>query len=257
MTVRLHVDLTEISAFTKKHLGQDWPKAVVDAFGELAEEGRDGARALTRQKFKLRSEWVTNGIKHYPANKAQKDRSAHALKKYGDVNAAVFLRGATDPKKSLEFMAHHETSEERDPQDKYIAVPMQGVRQKSFKTGKGRVRKRWKPETLLKRFHESGSRYDGRTTINNGRGLGYRRGRTPGAPFLIASRKKGEPMIVRRRRRRKGESENARGNLEFFYILKPKARIKEIWGFVDGVYESVGHHYVGVIAKHIATLPGG
>ena len=248
----LKVDLAEFVAGAKQHVNRDWPKACVNAFAEIAEEGRDDVRTLTRREFKLHSDFVTKGIRHLPNTPTQKDAAARALQRFGDMSAAVFLRGASDPRKSLEFMAHHEWGETRDPQDRFIAVPLKGVRSKSFKTSKGRVQARWKPGRLLEHFNKTGSRYDGRTTQHR-RGLGYkgRSRRLPGKPFLIRSQK-GDPLIARRIR-----NPNKRGQrqLEFFYILKPKARIQKIWNFVDGVYTSVGRHFTGKVTKHVAMMP--
>ena len=222
----IQVDLTEFTAGARKHIGKDWPKAVVNAFADIAEGGQDDVQSMSRSKFDLHSEYVLRGIRHTPNTTVQKSAAAQALQKYGDMNAAVFLRGATDLKKSLAFMAHHEWSEERGPQEKYIAVPLKGVRSKSFRTSKGRTRKRWKPENLLRRFRHGGSVYRNKTT-HTASAIGSRRRRKlPGYAFLIESRR-GDPMIVRRRS--KG------GDLEFFYVLKPKAHIKKIWGFVGGV----------------------
>ena len=248
----ISVDLTEFTRGVKQHVERDWPKACVNAFSGIAEEARDAVRLLTRQKFKLHSDYITSGIRHIPNSPAQKDAAARALQRYGDMSAAVFLRGASDPKKSLEFMAHHEWSEDREPQDRFIAVPLKSVKLKSFKTSKGRVRARWQPARLLDHFNKTGSRYDNGTT-QSPKQLGYRgkSRRLPGKPFMISS-KRGDPMIARRIRNpgQKGER-----HLEFFYILKPKARIKKIWNFVDGVYTSVGRHFVGKISKHVAMMP--
>lgn len=250
MTVRIVVDLTEFSIGAKRHMDHDWPRAVVEGFSELAEKGRDDSRALAARHFDLRSPFIPSGIRSTPNSAAQKAAAAHALKKYGDMNAAVFLRGASDPRKSLEFAAHHATGETRGAQDKYIAVPMKGVKAKGFRTAKGRVRKRWKPAQLLKHFNATGSVYTGVTTQGR-RKLGYKgKGRKiPGKAFMIRS-KRGEPLIARRISRGPKGSKN----LEFLYILKTKARIQEKWGFVDGVYRSVGHRYSGVITKHVAMI---
>jgi len=178
-------------------------------------------------------------------------KAAHALKKYGDMNAAVFIRGATSPSKSLEFMAHHEYGEMRTPFKKYIAIPMKGLRQKSYKTSTGRVKKRWKPATLLERYIKSGSSFDGRTTTNQGKRLGPSTGRVPAAPFLIMSRQ-GDPMIVRRISKSKG---GTKGQLEFLYILKHISKIKPTWKFVKEIYTGVYNNYAPIIMTEIGRLP--
>lgn len=246
----IQVDLTDFSKSARLHIGRDWPKAVTKAFGELAEKGASSVRGLTRRRFKLHSEFIPRGIRSYPRTPVQESRAAHALKKYGDMNAAVFLRGSRSPSNSLEFMAHHEYGEHRRPKDKYIAIPMAGLKSKAYKTGRGRVKGRWKPAELLKTFSQRGSKFDGRTTTNKGMNLGPPKGRVPGSAFIISSRR-GDPLIARRRVR----GRKTHGQLEFLYILKRGADIRGGWGFVDEVYSSVRSHYDGVITKHINGLP--
>jgi hypothetical protein len=244
------VDLTEFTAAAKRHLKRDWPKAVVNALSDVAMDARDEARDMTKGKFDLHSDWVPKGIMHTPNSSSQKAAAANALQKYGDFTAAVFLRGATDPKKSLGFMAHHEYGEERDPVGKFIAIPLKGIKGKSFRASKGSVKKKWRPSELLKRFNETGSKFDGRTTIHHGgRGLGHNRkgGKLPGNAFIIGT--KSGPMIARRARKGKKRT------LEFLYVLKTKARIKELWGFVGNVYDTVGAKASARLVKAVKQLP--
>lgn len=246
----LRVDLTDFVAGAKRHMRKGWPGAVVDAFSDVAEMARDDVRGMTRSKFDLHSDWVPKGIRHTPNNEAQKSAAENALRRHGDMTAAVFVRGASDPKKSMGFMAHHEYSEDRDPVDKFIAIPLKGVRNKSFRTGKGRVKKRWRPAELLKRFNETNSRFDGRTTIHKGgRGLGYKRkgGKLPGHAFIIGTQR--GPMIARRIKRG-GEK-----GLEFLYVLKTQARIKKIWGFAGRVYDTVGAKAGTRLIEELKRLP--
>ena len=247
----ISVDLTEFSRGAKLHVGRDWPIAVVEGFAELADGSKGDVRALTRSRFDLKSDYIPGGIHATPNSPTQKERAAHALKKYGDMNASVLVRGAKKPERELGFMVSHETGEDREPHEKYIAVPMQGIRSYKFRTLKGKVKAGWKPAKLLEHFNSTGSQYVNGTTQSRRR-LGYRgkKKRLPGNAFLIESRR-GDPMIVRRIVRAKRGSKQ----LEFLYILKPKARIKKIWGFVDGVYASVGRRYAGVITKHIRMMP--
>jgi hypothetical protein len=252
MIDKIEIDLTDLVKFEKKHLGTDWPKAVTSAFSEIAEGARDGIRALTREKFKLHTDYVPRGINHYPDTTTQKTRAAHALEKYGDMNAAVYLRGGNDPKKSLEFMADHEHGETRTPVGKWIAVPGKDLKEKSYRTTRGTVRKIFQPSELLKRFNEAGSTFDGKTTVTRQYAAGRKRGKikAPGNAFIIMG-KKGSPMIVRRKHRGQGR------NLEMLFVLKTRAEIKKAWGFVNGVYAVVRNVYGSVMVKHIGRLPNG
>lgn len=245
----IKVDLTAFTRSAKLIMGKDWPKAVVNAFAEMAEEGMLNVRELTRQRFKLHTEYITRGVKHYPMNSAQKNRAANALKRFGDMNAAVYLRGSNTPKKSLEFMADHEFAETREAQKKYIAFPTKTLKEKSYRTGRGKVRMRWKPALLLEHYKERGGGFNGLTTTNEGRKLGPRKKRLPGHAFIIGTR--AGPMIARRISRPVNKGDK---HLEFLYMLKPKADIKKRWGFVNGVYGTVFKTYDTIIIKHVSKM---
>lgn len=245
------LDIRAFKKSAKKHIGKDWPKHVVKAVARLAELGALAVKVRTRTKFKLHSEFILRGIRHSPSTEPQQAAARRALVKYHDFTAAVYLAGNKDPTKSLRFMADHELGERRNPQDEYIALPSRALKSKSFQTGKGRVRKRWLPETLLKRYHEAGSRFTGRTTTNKGKKLGPRKRRLPGKPFIIRTRR-GDPAIARRTRKAKGSFTKT---LEFLYIMKRKADIKDAWGFKREVYRTIKNSYQGVFARYLNNLP--
>lgn len=239
----IEVDLTQFSNWARNHLGRDYPKAVVDAFVKIAELGRDAGRTLTKNKFKLHTEFIPRGIRSLPFTNAQKRAAGRALVKYGDMNAWVFLRGASDRRKSLMFMAHHEGGEKREAQKKYIAIPTRRMKQKAFRGTTGRVKKRWKPKTLLKQFTESGARFTGKTTSHSNY---QRRRRMPGAAFLIRGYR-GDITIARR---------IARGikELEHLYVLKESVKIKKEWGFIEHVKNEIKGKYGSVIIDAMSRL---
>lgn len=246
---KIKIDLTEFSKTARKHIKRDWPAFVVNAFAEMAEVARDGARILTGQRFKLHSDYVTKGIRYYPQSANQKNMAAQALKKHGDMNAAVYLRGARNAKKSLQFMADHEFGEQRNAQNRAIAVPTKTLKSKNYRSNRGRVKKSFIPRHLLKRFSESGSKFDGNTTRSKNR---VRNRRMPGRPFIIMG-SSGNPFIVRQVRRSK---KNKKGKLEFLYMLKHSVNIKMKWGFVKIVYRVVKANYSKILGKHYKRLPG-
>lgn len=249
----VELDLTEFSKGARKHLGKDWPKAVVKSFAKIAEIATVDNRKMTKQKFKLHTDYITQGIRYYPKTTSQKERAEKALKRFGDMNAAVYLRGSRTPAKSLEFMAHHEYGEEREALKKWIAIPMTDLRKRNYKTGRGMVKLRWRPERLLRTFRERGSSFGpgDKTTTNRGLHLGPIKDRLPGAAFLIRSRG-GDPMIVRRISRASGAS---KGDLEFLYIFKESATINKNWDFVSNVYSSVVNNYFKVIHQSVKRMP--
>ena len=245
---KIKIDLTEFSKTAREHIKKDWPAFVVNAFSEMAEIARDGARILTGQRFKLHSDYILKGIKHYPQSANQKNLAAQALKRHGDMNASVYLRGARNAKKSLRFMADHAFGEQRDAQDKYIAVPTKTLESKNYRSNRGKVKQSFTPKYLLKRFNESGSKFDGNTTRSKNR---VRKKRMPGSPFIIMGTS-GRPFIVRQVRRSK---KNSKGKLEFLYILNPSVNIKMKWGFVKTVYRVVKANYSKILGKHYKRLP--
>lgn len=246
----IEVDLTAFTQWARQHIEHDYPKAVAECFSDIAKMGRDEGRSLTKNKFKLHSEYIPKGIRHLPQTDAQKNAAARGMKKYGDMSAWVFVRKATDPKKSLMFMVHHEIGEKREAVKRYIAVPTRRMKEKAFRTAKGKVKKRWKPETLLQSYNESGSYFTGKTTRSTNRQRRTGRGRRlPGKPFLIRGYR-GDITIVRR-------LTNFYLILEHLYVLKEDVTIKKEWGLVRGVKEAIMRNYSKVILEHMRRLPSG
>lgn len=246
----------------KRLHGKEWPMAIAKMFSHLSKDSQVVAVARTRNVFELHSEYIPRGIRNIPSTEAQINQSAKSLAKHFDMFAAVYLRGAHDQKKSLEFMAHHETGKKRDANsswtslanNEYLAMP--GSAYKSGKKGKvrsetktrsGRVRKKYTPTALLSRFSEAGSIYTGGTT-RTPKYPGRRpngRAKIPGAPFIIKSRQTGRPVIVRRTQRGASTSEGYRsGKLETLYTLHRKADIKgQEWKFEDAVIVTAKRGY--------------
>lgn len=240
----IELDLTDFTRAARKHIGVDWPKTVTDAFSGIAKKARDAGAKHTSKEFKLKTDWVLKGIRFYPDSNTQKTKAAHALKKYGDMNAAVFLRGSSNPKKSLEFMADHEFGEVRSGKKRYVAIPTKTLKNKAYRTARGGVKQRYRPKHLLKRFNEV-STFDGRTTITKGKRS--KRKRLPGSAFIISAR--GHPFIARSYKR-KGYR-----RLELLYVLRDKAQIKSTWGFVQHVRNRVVQDYVSELQRHAHRLP--
>lgn len=244
----IKVDLTEFARSMRRIALNDWPQAVVRGFEQLAERADDDVTAMTRSKFKLNTDYVTRGIRHYPSTEAHRAKAEQALLRYGNVHAAVYLRGSGNPAKSLDFMVDHETGEERKAQKKTLAVPTKTLRGKNYRTGRGRTRRPYKPESLLKRYDEAGSEFANGTTRSPRR---TRKKRLPGNAFLIKGRS-GSVFIARSVARGKGI--NA-GKLEFLYMFKPKATIKKTWGFEEEVWNSVNKNYAEIFSKNIDRMP--
>jgi len=247
---QIYVDYKEFARSSRKIQDKEFPQKIVNAFSELAYKGARRVRIATRSKFKLHSRYIPNAIKSIPLNEAQKSAAQKAVRRYGDVFAAVYLRGANTPKRSMDFMALHEEGGIKKPHEgrSALAIPTTTLKRKpGFKTAKGRVRKRWKPNTLLEKFKSRGSVFNGQTTTNKGIVMGPQSGRVPGHAFIIAG-KGGTPMIARRKTRR-GDR-----NLEFLYALENRAKIKRRWDFESNVWKSVRSRYDKVIIKYLGTM---
>lgn len=216
----------------KRLAGKEWPMMLATYIAEMAADADEGLTLHTRNKFDLHSEYIPKGIRSTPSNPEQIKKVANSLAKYYDGFGAVYLRGSSDPKKSLSFMADHDRGMKRDPQNvwrsahgKFIATPASGLKSKSFRTQSGKVKQRYKPSTLLERFSQSGSRYERGTTLTDkypGR-QSRNKARLPGKVFLIRGRNSGYPIAVRRISRGSGEN---KGQLETLYTLHNSADIK-------------------------------
>lgn len=245
----MNLDLSAFTRSAKKHIGTDWPNAVVDGFSDIAASADEAVTDVTRLRFGLHSEYIPRGIRHYPQTQAQKNAAAKAMKRYGDMNAAVYVRPARDPKKSLGFMVDHEEGEQREPQDKWIASPTAEARRMySMRTARGKMKRRFMPSELLKRFRSTGSYYDGQTTLSRRRN---KWGRTPGVPFLMYSSRANKTFIVRRASKSKG----GRENLQFLYVFLTKAYINRKWGFEITAKADVYNKYAVTIDAHTKRMP--
>jgi len=244
MSEMLKIDLTQFSKSAREHINKDWPNFVVNGFSDVANHAKSSVHKLTRQRFNLHSSYITDGIRSYPRTGGQKSRAAAALKRFGDMNAAVYVRPSRSYKNSLEFMADHETGEDRTAQNKYIAVPTKTLKKKDYRTNKGRIKRSLKPKNILKRFNDVGSVFNGSTTTTK-RGRTKRR-RLPGAAFIMQG-KSGRPFIARAARR-------GSNPLEFLYMLVRKVDIKKSWGFAEQVWKDVSASSQSILEKHAKRL---
>jgi hypothetical protein len=250
--MQIKIDLTDFSASAKRLNNTLWPRTVVNALADIADEGAQAVRARTKRVFDLHSDYIPRGVKSIPKNAQQKTAAATALEKYGDFQAAVYLRGSTSPRQSLEFMTDHEQGTIRTPHGELIAVPMKGLKKYAYRTSSGAIRKRWKPATLLQRYSSTPAQFDfagGRTTTAKNY-KGPRKRRQPGNAFIIRL-KSGSPAIVRRT----DTGGHKKRNLEFLYVLKPKEKIKEQWRFVETVRAVTLRRAGQLCKKYINALP--
>lgn len=249
-------------ALYEKH----YPEALAMAFSEMAISGLSQARERVRKKYNLHTNWIPENFAAIPVTPEQRAAAEKSLRAHGDMLAAVYLKGAVDPRRSLGFMAEHEDGTTRRPKKKTIAAPASDYSEKRAKGSRGRPRKEWTPAEMLARFKAAGSVYENGTTITRsfpGRKGAVARGglrRTVGNWFILKGRY-GTPMIVRRSPK-KGIRETTRlgkrirrFGLEFGYALENKQRIEATFEFVKTVFETVAARQRAAVARADARIP--
>lgn len=198
-----------------------FPFALAKTLTEIATLAVEGVKRTTRQEFRLHSEFIPKGIGRTSARKAD-------VKNKGVGETVIFTKPIISG-----WMPVHETGGKREPRGgtgardkgKYLAIPATDLLKRSYRTGTGAVRRRWKPSELL-------AQYKGKNVSLSGGVTRPTRGGRKGKPFVIRAKGSGTPMIVRR----KGPK---RYPLELLYIFSRKARYKPVWGFEKAVDEIV------------------
>lgn len=229
----LSMDADDMLKQLRRIAGDQFPFALAKALTNLAQIGQVTAQLKTRTTFNLHSDFIPRGIRIIPARKSD-------VKSMGIATSAVY----TAPRIST-FMPGHELGEVRSPfaggardKGKFIAVPGRDLRSKSYKTGTGKVRKRWRPSTLLANY----TRLEGnKGSTHRDRAPGGRKG----TPFIVRDKSNGTAMIVRRRGKKQYP-------LEVLYILIPRATIKPVWRFEETVQEAVDQVYLPVFDRAIS-----
>ena len=210
------VNTEEVERDIKWFMRKEYPWALKKTLDAMAKEGQKAVQIQTRKEFSLHTDFVPKGVWAQVAKK--KDIIAK-----GEGQSAVF----TAPRISG-FMPIHETGGTRTPQQsRNIAIPAQDLKQLNFRTSTGKVKKQYKPKTLLEAFN--------RGTSSSG-------SRTKDA-FLIRG-KGGTPLIVRRKTK-------ARYPLKVLYNLSRSASYKERWDFEDTVRQVVRRDFAKVFAREM------
>lgn len=236
---KINVDVSDFLRSWAK-IQQAAPERIVRGVAITAERARDAVRHRTRQVFELNSEYIIKGIRSIPdptRAKAIASATRALTGKYRDFQAAVYLRGASDPKKSLAFMVVHETGGTRYPvSGRSLANPSRDLKGYKFKTGKGRVKKSWKPKKLLEYYNRVGAAKAGSKRQTP------RRGKPKS--FILKSAKGHGVMLARRKNRRTRK-------LEILYHFIKKADIDKRWGFVKTVKSTAHRHLTSDIVREL------
>ena len=107
------VDIADFIKSMRKLEGDQYPRAVAMAFRAIAEGGKKDVQNRTRSEYNLHSEYIPDGIKSTPYTNSQMKAGARSIEKYHDIEAAVYLRGANSPGRSLDFMVNHDTGDNK------------------------------------------------------------------------------------------------------------------------------------------------
>lgn len=228
-----HVDITiHVDEFKKdlEHLMKGrYPDVTARALGKVAKDARDAAREATKAKYNLHSNYIPNGIKSIPSTHPQYESAANSMRSHGDMSAAVFVRGSMTPERSLDFMVDHETGATRTPHGggKMIATPATGVKRLSYRTGKGRVKAKYKPAKLLADYARKGPNVKGSDIAQQTKN-------TESNFFIM---KRGDTVMIAKR------NTLLRKPLGFYYFLNKSTRVKKSWGFEDTIRSTVRSTY--------------
>lgn len=225
MASRSQIKITALTAEARRSLKSierdQFPFALAKTLTEVAQMAVKEVQAQTRREFKLHSEFIPKGISRTRAKKSE-------VKNTGIGTTVIFTKPIISG-----WMPVHERGGTRDAyggsgrdKGKYLAIPAEDLLKRSYRTGTGKVRKRWRPETLLEGYSKQ---YN--VSMSGGITRPTKGGRK-GKPFIIRGKGSGTPMIVRR----KGPK---RYPLELLYIFSRRARYKPQWGFERTVEDVV------------------
>lgn len=233
------VELAEFMKSIKKFNGDQYPMAIAKAFRRIANGGKEDVQNRTRSEYNLHSDFIPQGIKSTPYTNSQMKAGARSIEKYHDIEAAVYVRGANSPEKSLDFMVNHDTGEDKRAQGGMLAIPAGDLKNYAYKTSRGKVKKMYKPATLLKEYNRVGPNKKGRQLQKKGK-------RGKGAAFIMTT-KSGTKAIVRKLNPKQK-------SLQFLYFFKKDADIKATWQFEPTVLNTVSRTYQRDIAHYFNKI---
>lgn len=233
----IHLKVTALTEEARRGLStverEQFPFALAKTLTDVASMAVKAVQKRTRQQFDLHSEFIPRGIARTRAKKAD-------VKNTGMGTTVVFTKPIISG-----WMPVHETGGarkasahgERD-KGRYLAIPATDLLQRSYRTGTGKVRRRWAPSTLLQSYAKT------RNVSMSGGLVRPTRGGRKGKPFIIRGRGSGVPMIVRR----KGKG---RYPLELLYMFSKRAKYKRVWRFEQTVSEIVDRRFFTRLKRNL------
>jgi len=222
---------------------EKFPYALAKTLIEVARGSVHKVQAKTKQEFKLHGTFIPKGVTSEPRSfgKIKKEiRSVHTG------STVVFTKSGI-----AGFMPIHEEGGTRGAstfpsknvsggKDKGKSLALPGtkaafnINSVSWKTGSGKVAKRWHPRTLLQQY--SGTYRGGSAPSSTG---GSKK-----KPFVVRGVGSGTPMLVRR-------VTKARKPLQVLYVFAKSASYPGIWGFETTVRKYVDGHFMTRLRRNI------
>jgi hypothetical protein len=235
----INIRVTALTAETRRGLSdiqlEQFPYALAKTLTEIAKGATEAVRKRTREAFKLHGEFIPRGVSFTSAKKSD-------IRATGEGTTAVFTKPLISG-----FMPIHEEGGVRTPNSggegsdrgRALSQPGQTLLTKAYRTGTGRVRKRWKVSTLLQGYigKRRGVSLTGGLTRTT-------RGGRKGQPFVIRSKGSDVPIVVRR-------AGVKRYPLELLYIFSKRARYKPSWRFEQTVADVVDRRFQSRLERNL------
>lgn len=201
---------------------QQFPYALAKTITEVAQIAVKMVQQRTRQEFDLKTEFIPKGIARTSAKKSD-------IRTKGEGTSVIFTKPLISG-----FMPIHERGGVRRPvakgsgdRGKALSIPARDVLKRSYRTGRGAVRKQWKPSSLLEGYKQQRLPASVYSQVI----LGKVR-KTKGRAFVTRLRSSGVAVIARR-------LTNYPMPIELLYVFSRRARYKGTWGFEKTVQVAV------------------
>ncbi len=210
---------------------QHFPFAFALSLTRMAQRAQQLVQERTRKAFQLHGEWIPKSIKIEGAQKSD-------IVRYNIAQSRVY----TDER--IGFMTLQEEGGIKRPSTtKSLAMPSIAMKlAQGFRTVTGKIAKKWKPATLLKKYN---AMKQGSGPWNKGRHYKRFKSRHKDPQAFVA---KGKVMV---------RTSDKRYPLQTLYGFKGTAQIKPIWDFVPTVERVVHAEFDSIFRRELASAVQG
>lgn len=216
---------------------REYPAAMAAAMRATTRTAAANTRLQTENVFDLRSDYITKAIKNTPETNSQMKKAARGFVSHGDLNGTVYLRPGSG-KRDMSFMLPHETGGTKRATGGVLAVPAEDIENYSYRTSRGAVKKRYKPETMLAQYNSISGKTGGNIAGSKITGKNKK------MPFLKESPMTGATQIVRRKTKDPK-------SLQVLYTFKKEVKVNPAWEFEKTVRVSVESNYESYFSTYI------